>query len=102
MILKLYSIYDSKAEVFGPVTPARHDNEMLREFARHANDPGSRIGQHPEDYSLFCVGDFDDSKGELNKCLPKNMGLAASLVRGAEVTQGRPMARAVPEEVTVE
>lgn len=81
MILKLFSIYDSKAQCFGSVTPARSDGEMIREFVTHANDPKSRIGQNPEDYSLMEVGTFDDTTGCIVGVSHFNHGPAAGYVR---------------------
>jgi len=34
-----------------------------------ANDANTMVGRHPADFSLFCVGQFDDASGQL---LPAN------------------------------
>jgi hypothetical protein len=65
MLLKMFSIYDEKAVAH--VTPFFMHNEMmaLRQFKNMCFDKNSQIGTNPEDYSLWCVGEFDDSTGEV-------------------------------------
>mgnify|MGYP000615718505 CR=1 FL=1 len=63
MIYRVYTIYDSKAELY--CTPFYHRSKggCLRMFQDMANDRNSQIGQHPEDFTLFEVGEFDDQTG---------------------------------------
>ena len=63
MLLKLYTIYDMKVQAYLRLFPLRSHGEALRVFADMANDSNSQIGQHPEDYILYCVGEFDDARG---------------------------------------
>lgn len=61
--LRLYSIYDSKAEQFSP--PQVYHNNMLalRGFESIVNDDKMFIKKYPEDFSLYYVGDLGDSDG---------------------------------------
>lgn len=63
MILKMFTIYDSKAEVYQPPFCARTSAEAVRIFQGLANDDTHPIGQYPSDYTLFRIGMFDQEKG---------------------------------------
>lgn len=54
VLLRLYSIYDSKAEQFSP--PQVYHNDML------ALDK-MLIKKYPEDFSLYYIGNLGDSDG---------------------------------------
>ena len=56
--LRLYSIYDSKAEQFSP--PQVYHNDMLEGIV---NDDKMLIKKYPEDFSLYYVGNLSDSDG---------------------------------------
>jgi hypothetical protein len=65
MKLLAFSVFDSKAEVYG--TPIFFATKGLatRAFEDQCNKPDSPIAQHPGDYTLFCIGDFDTDTGML-------------------------------------
>lgn len=60
MRFKLFSIYDSKAEAHLPPFSFAATGMAVRAFADMANDPQHQVGRHPEDYTLFELGTFDD------------------------------------------
>lgn len=61
----IYMIYDTAAAIYmGPLI-FRADGEALREFEAQSNNADSKIGQNPEDFSLYKVGEFDDHDGLL-------------------------------------
>lgn len=64
MILKVFSIYDSKAEAYLPPFCFAATGMAIRAFADMANDPNHQVGRHPEDYTLFELGVFDDEHGQ--------------------------------------
>lgn len=60
MIQNVFSIYDTKASAyltpfFLPTVPM-----ALRVFAECANSSDHQFGRHPEDFTLFHLGTFDD------------------------------------------
>ena len=61
----MYSIYDQCAEVHNTPVPALNVGPVLREFTDLANNPNDPIGKHPEHYSLWELGEFDNSAGKL-------------------------------------
>lgn len=61
--LRLYSIYDSKAEQFSPPQVYHNDMLALRGFESIVNDDKMLIKKYPEDFSLYYVGNLGDSDG---------------------------------------
>lgn len=62
-MLKMFTVYDSKAEAYLPPFYSKSKGEALRSFTDAVNDPQSQLNKHPEDYTLFEVGDFDENLG---------------------------------------
>ena len=62
----IYTIKDNKAGLFGPVFLLKNNFVALRTLADEMNKQDSVIGKHPEDYALYCVGEFDEDTGEIN------------------------------------
>ena len=61
----IYMIYDTAAAIYmGPLI-FRADGEAMREFEGQSTNADSKIGHHPEDFSLYRVGSFDDHDGKL-------------------------------------
>lgn len=61
--LRLYSIYDSKAEQFSPPQVYHNDLLALRGFESIVNDDKMLIRKYPEDFTLYYVGNLSDSDG---------------------------------------
>lgn len=61
--MRLYSIYDTKAEQFSPPQVYHNDMLALRAFEGIANDEKMLIKKYPEDFSLYYVGNLGDSDG---------------------------------------
>lgn len=96
MRLNVYSIYDTAAGAYARPFFMQSDGQAMRAFVDIAGDKEHEIGRHPEDYSLFRLATFDDTKGvfhpEAPECL--STGLEA-------VAQGRKVMKPlgqVPEE----
>lgn len=63
MQLKVYSIHDQKCEIFNtPYFQVTH-GEAERNFKSLVNDKKSKVADHPEDYDLYYLGEYDDNKG---------------------------------------
>jgi hypothetical protein len=80
--LRLYSIYDDKAEQFSPPQVYHNDMLALRAFQGIVNDDKMLIKKYPEDFSLYYVGNIGDSDGRYYvehydaSCIPKMVGRA--------------------------
>lgn len=63
MLMKVFSIYDVKAGAF--ITPFFLPTQgmAVRTFIDCCNDENHAFGQHPEDYSLFVLAEFDNVHG---------------------------------------
>lgn len=85
--LRLYSIYDKKAEQFSPPQVYHNDMLALRAFEGIVNDDKMLIKKYPEDFSLYYVGNLGDSDGRYytENCdeshIPVIVGLAIEYVR---------------------
>jgi len=78
MKLKMYSVYDTKAEAYGTPFFMGSRGMAIRAFSDLVNDPKSFVFKHPSDYILFECGEFDDSNGGVsNNVPPLNLGLAS-------------------------
>lgn len=63
MIYKVYSVYDSKAEAYMQPFYCQSKGQAIRSFTEVSNDNTSQIGKYPEDFTLFELGEFNDSNG---------------------------------------
>lgn len=71
MIFKIYSILDTKAGAFAPPFFVANDQVAIRSVLAARNDPNGLMGRFPDDFKLFCLGDFDDEVGVLSPSAPK-------------------------------
>jgi len=60
MILKMFSIYDRKAEVHQPPLYCHNIGHAMRVFQDVFRTPDSVLSRYPEDFQVFEVGTFDD------------------------------------------
>lgn len=65
MMLGIYSVFDSKAAAFLPPFFVHNDAIAQRAFSEGANDPTHPFFKHPADYTLFRIGDFNDTTGQV-------------------------------------
>lgn len=64
---KIYAVYDSKAESYTPPFFEHAEGRALRTFADCCNDKGHQFGKHPEDYTIFRLGEYDDNTGTITQ-----------------------------------
>ena len=62
MIVNLYAVYDRCSGVYDGPIPGQSDGQMIRRFSDMAVGD-TEIGKHPEDYTLFRVGSWNDGNG---------------------------------------
>lgn len=85
MVHKLFTVYDSKAEVY--LTPffMKSRGEALRAWSDIVNDSQSMFFRHGGDYTLFEVGEYDDATGKVVSHQSYiNLGLALDFQRKKE------------------
>lgn len=66
----IYSIRDSRTG-FLPPTVDQNDMSARRNMEHAASQRNSLFFSHPEDYSLFRIGEFDTESGQLTPCVPE-------------------------------
>lgn len=65
MILRLYSLYDEKTEIFHPPYFCHNAGHAVRTFSELFSRPGTTVNRHPGDFTLYETGEFDDSTGKI-------------------------------------
>lgn len=90
VLLRLYSVYDQKAEQFGPPQVFHNDMLALRSFEAIVNDDKMFIRKYPEDFSLYYVGNLGDIDGRYyvehcdESCIPVLVGRAVDYVNNID------------------
>lgn len=88
MLHKLIAIYDSKSETYMRPATAKTKGEALRSFITEANNSKSKLNMYPEDFSLWIIGEFDDSSGQI---IPlkhhENLGKAQEFIEHVPVNK---------------
>lgn len=56
----IYSVYDSKAEAYSLPFYMQHEAQAIRTFHDWANNPETPYYKHPEDFTLFHLGTYDE------------------------------------------
>lgn len=62
--MKIIAVRDRAIDAYGIPFFTRSIGEAIRSFTDEANNNQSAINAHPEDYDLYCFGDYDQDTGE--------------------------------------
>ena len=65
MNLNIYSIYDTATAAYMRPFFLQSDGQATRMFGDLAQNADHEVGQHPEDYSLYRIGIYDDQTAKL-------------------------------------
>lgn len=63
MKLNAYSLFDNKALQYHPPFYTSTDAAAVRMVRDLVDDLATNVGRHPKDYTLYFVGEYDDSNG---------------------------------------
>lgn len=63
MILKVFAVHDSKVGAYLQPFFQRSKGEALRSWEGVCNDGQSAMSKFPADFTLFEIGEYDDSTG---------------------------------------
>lgn len=77
MKIMVFSVYDSKTEVYGQPNFMVNRGAALRAWIDACNDPNTQIFKHPGDFTMFEIGEWDDEKGEI-KMHPAKISLGVA------------------------
>ena len=76
----VYSVYDTATAMYLRPFYFQTDGQALRFFQDVSVSAESEIAKHPEDYTLFKLGEFDDNKGSFQGEHPKSLATALEMV----------------------
>lgn len=80
MIVKVFSVFDSKAEAFIQPFFSQTSQTALRAFHQAAQQENHQFNQFAGDFTLFELGEFDDNDASFRMLdTPHNLGLAITL-----------------------
>ena len=83
MELKIFSIRDSKGEVFNQPFFQKTHGEAERNFSQLVNDSKTTVSQFPEDFDLYFLGTYDDQLGTVKSLTtPQHVLKAVSVKKG--------------------
>lgn len=85
MIYQVFAVKDDKAAAFALPFFLPRMEVALRSFKDAMKDPKHDMSRHPEDYSLWCLGEFDDNLGAMMPVEPVLVARAADEVAKAPI-----------------
>lgn len=65
MKLNAYTIYDAASGIYMRPFFSQADGQAIRGFKDISCDAEHEVGKHPEDYTLYRVGSFNDTTGKM-------------------------------------
>lgn len=75
MLLNIYSIFDSAAEAYTKPFYMHNDGLAIRAFQDNVNsEDQNNISNHPDQFTLFKIGTYDDKTGEITNLENKSLG----------------------------
>lgn len=83
MRYKIVAIRDRAADAFGVPNFVVAVGAAIRTFGDECNNKESPLGQHPEDFDLYSLGEFDDADASfIAEGPPRQIAVGKDLVRG--------------------
>ena len=80
--MRVFSVYDSKAEAYGAPVFFKTKGEAIRGFTDIVNDGNSMLSKYPGDYTLFELGSFDEETAKFDlHASPVSLGVALEFVK---------------------
>ncbi len=96
MLQRIFTIHDRKAGAYFPPFYLPQVGQAVRTFADCVNDINHEFSKHPEDYTLFAIGTFDDNTAIAITKPPESLG------NGVDFVQETPQAELELEEIELE
>lgn len=76
MKMSIYAIFDSAVKTYSRPMFLNTDNEAIRSFQSECNRVGSVINAHPDQFTLFNIGEYDDNTSLIKSSEPRSLGNA--------------------------
>lgn len=81
MILKVFCVYDSKVEAYMSPFFMHSRGQAIRSFTDTLADPSTQFSKHPGDFTLFELGEYDDSTAKFSMLnTPLSLGVASEFL----------------------
>lgn len=84
MKVGIYAVYDQASGIYDGPVPQKTDNAAMRGFLDLAHNDQSVISKHPSDFSLWRIGTYDDSTGEIEVAPKKCLAYAIDMITPKE------------------
>ncbi len=98
MILKIYSVFDSKAEAFLQPFYQTTTGLAIRAFETAANEEGHNFQKYAGDYTLFELGEFEQDTGIfIILAAPHNLGTALTFINSDLRPEGLEVVKSATE-----
>lgn len=82
MIHQIFTIFDSKTEAYLPPMYFQTKGAAVRAMEDTLEDPNHQFCKHPGDFTLFHIGEFDDTTCTIDTFnTPKSVGVAQEFIR---------------------
>lgn len=65
MKLYLFSVYDKVSKMYVDLFTSQTRESAQRSFNSVALNRGTMLAKFPQDFALYCLGEFDNSTGEV-------------------------------------
>lgn len=86
MLLKIFSVYDVKAEAYMQPFFMQSTGQACRSFEDTVNNPESVFNKHAADFTLFEIGTFEDSNCSWSHHEANiNLGTALEYIKQKEI-----------------
>lgn len=89
MIYQVFSVRDSKAAAYALPFFLPRAEVAIRSFKDAVGNPEHDMSRHPEDYTLFVIGEYDDEKGLLMPSEPVAIAMAIDYTGQAKKSVAR-------------
>jgi len=79
---KIFTTYDSKAEAYLQPFFMGTRGEAIRGWQTVVNDPKTQFNKYPSDFTLFEIGEYDETTGEITAHTAKvSLGVALEFLK---------------------
>jgi hypothetical protein len=88
MKLNVYSIFDSAAKAYTSPFFMHNDGLAIRAFQDNVNaEQENNISKHPDQFTLFKIGEFDDATGEIKTDVVKSLGTGLEYKNSPDISE---------------
>lgn len=70
LAMRLYSLYDRKAREYGQQIIGGRNDELVMRSLLELRGSDAMPGKYPEDFELYCLGEFDQRAGQITPIIP--------------------------------